>query len=134
MSLPYSNRKRRDVAIMLLGSGKRLRHRKKIRDQLAKLGFKKVIIMEEHKEPINKKTEYGALLGMEKLLKKGCVLMMEFNTPSIREYGKEPKEVFDYIIDLGYDISFPDRPLTWNELNELGTKWGGINIVCTPNQ
>jgi hypothetical protein len=67
--------------------------------------------------------EYGALLGMRKIPKKGCVLLMKFNTPSIREYGEEPNEVFNYILNLGYDITFPDRPLTCNELNELGTKW-----------
>lgn len=80
--------------------------------------------------------EYGALLGMQGILKEQHpVLMMEFNVPSIKEYGKvEPRELFDYILHLGYDISFPDRPLTWEELNELGTKWGGINIVCTPRE
>jgi FkbM family methyltransferase len=80
--------------------------------------------------------EYGALLGMKRILEKGCTLLMEFHTPSIREYGKEPIEVYNYMLDLGYNITYgDDRPLRgWNDLNHRATKHAGINILCTPKR
>jgi FkbM family methyltransferase len=76
--------------------------------------------------------EYGALLGMTRILKERPTIMMEFNVPSIIEYGRDPKEVYDFMTNLGYIISFPDeRPVTYEELYEIG-KNPSINIICTP--
>lgn len=79
-------------------------------------------------------SELGALKGMKGILEMDKpTIMMEFNVPSIKEYGREPKEIYDYMINMGYDISLPSRHVIWEELNKLGEQ-PGINIVCTPRR
>lgn len=46
---------------MLLGSGIHLRHRRKVKRQLGKMGFRDILIMEEHTEPATIETEYGGI-------------------------------------------------------------------------
>lgn len=76
-------------------------------------------------------SEYGALLGARKILERGTTLMMEFNTPSIIEYGAEPIKIYEFITELGYKVSLPDgTPLNWEELNKLGSSRSSLNIIC----
>jgi hypothetical protein len=53
--------RRRDIKLMLLGSGQRLSHRKNVRRKLLTMGFKKVIIMEDIVSKANKSSSYGRL-------------------------------------------------------------------------
>jgi|SRR5215510_1345882 len=55
-------------------------------------------------------SEYGALIGMEQLLKREHpTIIMEFDPPSIMEYGRHPREEFDLLTSLHYDpFMFPD--------------------------
>ena len=80
-------------------------------------------------------SELGALKGMIKLLKKGDItLIMEFHPPSIEEYGAKPRDIYDFMTNLGYDIKASLRDsLSFKELEKIAIENPGTNILCTTN-
>jgi FkbM family methyltransferase len=49
-------------------------------------------------------SELGALRGMEQMLKRDHpTIMLEFHPPSIEECGDNPKDIFDLLLNIGYD-------------------------------
>jgi FkbM family methyltransferase len=79
--------------------------------------------------------ELGALKGMIKLLKKrNTTMIMEFHPPSIEEYGAKPRDIYNFMTSLGYDIKVSVRDsLSFEELEKLAIENPGTNILCTPN-
>lgn len=79
-------------------------------------------------------SEYGALLGMENVLRKNDIKMiMEFHPPSIREYGIEPKKIFEFMEYLGYEVTLIGSNPNFNyEYIEKITSdpKGGYNLLC----
>ena len=80
-------------------------------------------------------SELGALKGMIKLLKKRDItLIMEFHPPSIEEYGAKPRDIYDFMTSLGYDIKASLRDsLSFKELEKIAIENAGTNILCTTN-
>lgn len=76
--------------------------------------------------------ELGALKGMKRLLKNHHpTLLMEFHPPSIIEYGAQPKEIFDFVVRLGYTVEIPDvGSVTFEQLEKLAIEKVGTNILC----
>lgn len=83
-------------------------------------------------------SEYGALKGMKNLLSNDnndIKLIMEFHPPSIREYGADPKEVYKFMTDLGYDIQligkYSNADLSYREIETItSAPIGGYNLFC----
>ena len=77
--------------------------------------------------------ELGALKGMIKLLKKDdTTIIMEFHPPSIEEYGAKPREIYDFMTSLGYDIKSSLRDSSsFEELEKIAIENAGTNILCT---
>jgi FkbM family methyltransferase len=85
--------------------------------------------------------EYGVLLGMQRLLKQGVIVMMEFHVPSIKEYGIDPILIKQYLDSLNYRMDvLPSaylpgyrRPehMTWSDFLAIG-EHPGINVLCIP--
>ena len=77
--------------------------------------------------------ELGALKGMIKLLKKDdTTIFMEFHPSSIEEYGAKPKEIYDLMTSLGYDIKVSSKDsLSFEELEKIAIDNAGTNILCT---
>ncbi len=77
-------------------------------------------------------SEFSALKGMKRLLEKGVSILMEFHPESIREYGYNPLDEYNYIRSFGYRIALPNgREVSYEELEEIATKKVGTNILCT---
>jgi FkbM family methyltransferase len=78
--------------------------------------------------------ELGALKGMTKLLKKRkSNIIMEFHPPSIEEYGAKPRNIYDFMTSLGYEIKGSLRDsLSFEELEKIAIENAGTNILCTP--
>ncbi len=76
--------------------------------------------------------ELGALKGMKRLLKKHHpILLMEFHPPSIIEYGVQPRDVFDFVVEMGYLVEIPNvGPVTFEQLEKLSIEKAGTNILC----
>lgn len=76
--------------------------------------------------------ELGALKGMKRLLEQyHPMLLMELHPPSIIEYGAKPKDVYDFVQSLGYQISVPDAgQISFEELEKLAVTKVGTNILC----
>lgn len=78
--------------------------------------------------------ELGALRGMIKLLKI-ChpTIIMEFHPPSIEEYGANPRDIYDFMTSLGYDIrlSLMDS-ISFEKLEQISKEKIGTNIICIP--
>lgn len=77
--------------------------------------------------------ELGALKGMKKLLGMGDpTVMMEFHPPSIIEYGAKPRDVYDFMLEIGYDIKIPSMgEVSFEELEKTSIEKIGTNIICT---
>jgi FkbM family methyltransferase len=82
-------------------------------------------------------SELGALKGMKKLLENNNVtLIMEFHPPSIREYGAEPRDIFNFMRDLGYSFALVGYqntryPLSYIEIEpKASDPIGGYNLIC----
>jgi len=63
------------------------------------------------------------------------ILLLEFHPPSIREYGADPTEEYDFLKGLGYDIRLmPDsqHSITFEQLEKQTTEQSGRNIYCVP--
>jgi len=79
-------------------------------------------------------SEFGALKGMEQLLKTNhVIMMMEFHPPTIEEYGANPREVYDFIKGLGYDIRLlpkPSIPISFEDLDRETRINSGRNVLC----
>jgi hypothetical protein len=58
---PSSKKKRRNIVLMLLGSGEFLEHRQNIKNKLELMGYKKVIIMEDIIKRVKKASGTGLL-------------------------------------------------------------------------
>ena len=80
-----------------------------------------------------KSAELGALKGIIKLLKKDdTTIFMEFHPPSIEEYGAKPKEIYDFMTSLGYDIKVSSKDsLSFEELEKIAIDNAGTNILYT---
>jgi FkbM family methyltransferase len=79
--------------------------------------------------------ELGALKGMKKLLKKcDSTVIMEFHPQSITEYGANPRDIYDLMASLGYDIklSLTDS-ISFEQLEQIAKEKIGTNIICTPS-
>jgi len=79
--------------------------------------------------------EYGALHGMvELLIKDHPLLILEFHPMSIKEYGVDPKKVYQFLIKLGYKISLIPNIYQNCSYEGLYTmtndQSGGQNILC----
>ena len=79
-------------------------------------------------------SELGALKGMTKLLMKSDITMiMEFHPPSIEEYGAKPRDIYDFMKSLGYNIKVPLRGfVSFEELEKISIENVGTNVICTP--
>ena len=80
--------------------------------------------------------EMKALRGMvETLVKDKPTIVMEYHPPSIIESGANPKEIYNFLIRLGYEISLvPDIEffIEYDKLFErTNNVSGGQNILCT---
>ncbi|HET9807221.1 MAG TPA: hypothetical protein VFP49_09955, partial [Nitrososphaeraceae archaeon] len=77
--------------------------------------------------------------GMTHLLKKRDVtIIMEFDPPSIAEYGANPRDIYDFIKGLGYDIKMSlEDSISFELLEQIAIEKEKIgtttNIICTPN-
>lgn len=50
--------------------------------------------------------ELGALKGMKNLLNEfKPELLIEFHPPTIQEYGHDPKDTYDFLLDMGYHVN-----------------------------
>jgi len=83
-------------------------------------------------------SELGALKGMEALLKiNHPKMIMEFYPLAIEEYGASPREVYDFLKGLDYDIKLIPKisiPITFEELDkETRDTNSGRNILCIRN-
>ena len=80
-------------------------------------------------------SELGVLKGMRVMLQE-ChpIILMEFHPTSIIEYGANPKDVYDFMKDLGYSIRlipYSDEEITYEKLLEETMKEpSGRNILC----
>ncbi len=77
--------------------------------------------------------ELGALKGMTQLLKKcDITLIMEFLPSSIEEYGAKPRNIYDFLTSLGYDmkLSLKDS-LSYEQVEKIAIEKTGTNIICT---
>ena len=93
-------------------------------DSLAKADFIKMDI---------EGAELGALKGMTQLLKKcDITLIMEFLPSSIEEYGTKPRNIYDFLTALGYDmkLSLKDS-ISFEQLEKIAIEKTGTNIICT---
>jgi hypothetical protein len=69
-------------------------------------------------------SEFGALKGMEEIIHKNkrIKILMEFHPDSIREYGKDPKDMFELLYSYG---------LTVYHLNKISKEIEVIRPVIT---
>ena len=79
--------------------------------------------------------EYGALQGMvELLIRDHPIMIMEYHPMAIREYGVDPRKVYEFMHKLGYRISLiPNiqEPVMYEDLAVLTSDpTGGRNILC----
>ena len=80
-------------------------------------------------------SEYGALKGMKNLLMNNDVkVMMEFHPQGIIEYGANPKDVYNFMKELGYTITLlPDNnPINYEDLYNATYYDYARNVLCTP--
>jgi len=80
-------------------------------------------------------SEYGVLKGMRNLLTNNDVkIMMEFHPPGIIEYGANPRDVYDFMKELGYTIMLlPDNnPISYENLYNATLYDYARNILCIP--
>jgi FkbM family methyltransferase len=80
-------------------------------------------------------SEYGALKGMKNLLTNNDITMvMEFHPPSIIEYGANPKDIYDFLTELKYDIRLVpniDETISYQDLyDKTNNESGGQNILA----
>lgn len=77
--------------------------------------------------------EFGALKGMKQLLEKNdIIIMMEFHPPSIEEYGAKPRDIYEFMKKLGYNIEVPSvGSVSFEELEKIAIEKIGTNIICT---
>jgi len=80
-------------------------------------------------------SELGALKGMQRMLEKDRpLLLMEFHPPSIEEYGSDPRDVYDFMINLNYDIRLGphwNTPISFeNLMKETMKEPSGRNVFC----
>lgn len=83
-------------------------------------------------------SELGALEGMTELLhqnKKNIKIFLEFCPTSIEEYGRQPKEVFEYLYSQGLNIYHLDRkskqvikPIVTQSIGGPGGIYNELNI------
>ena len=65
-----------------------------LRDTIYPIGFVKLDI---------EGSEFGALKGMEQMLKRDHpTIMMEFHPPSIEEAGDKPEDSYNFLMEIGY--------------------------------
>ena len=78
--------------------------------------------------------ELGALKGMKNLFNnEGITILMEFHPPSIEEYGSKPREIYDFMNSLGFNIKVPSRgSVSFEELEKIAIENVGTNLICTP--
>ena len=77
--------------------------------------------------------ELGALKGMTKLLKKcDITVIMEFHPQSIEEYGAKPRDIYDLMRYLGYDIKLSKDSISFEQLEQIAKEKIGTNIICIP--
>jgi len=77
--------------------------------------------------------EFGALQGMvELLIKDHPTIIMEFHPMSIKEYGADPRKIWEFLIKLNYTISIiPGNEVEYEQLCSLTSdQSGGRNILC----
>ena len=84
-------------------------------------------------------SEFGALRGMQSLLKTyHPKMIIEFYPLAIEEYGADPKEVYDFLKGLDYDIKLIPKisiPISYEELDkETRDTNSGRNILCIRNE
>jgi FkbM family methyltransferase len=79
-------------------------------------------------------SELGALKGMIKLLKKcDTTVIMEFHPHRIEEYGAKPRDIYDLMKSLGYNIKVPSKGfVSFEELEKISMENVGTNVICTP--
>lgn len=78
-------------------------------------------------------SEYGALKGMEQMLKRDHpTIMMEFHPPSIEEAGDNPKDIYDFLIANDYEINIMDSDiyLMYEDLVRFTKYNPAVNLVC----
>ena len=77
--------------------------------------------------------ELGALKGMTQLLKKcDITIIMEFLPSSILEYGTKPRNVYDFMTSLGYDLKLSLKDsISYEQLEKIAIERTGTNIICT---
>jgi FkbM family methyltransferase len=81
-------------------------------------------------------SELGALKGMKNILTNSKpTILMEFCPQYIEEYGADPKDVYNFMRELGYIIMLlPDKdtPIQYEDLErETRKEPTGRNILCT---
>jgi FkbM family methyltransferase len=79
--------------------------------------------------------ELGALHGMKQMLQRDMpTMVMEFHPPSIIEYGANPKDIYDFLTELKYDIRLVpniDETISYQDLyDKTNNESGGQNILC----
>ena len=80
-------------------------------------------------------SELGALKGMITMLGE-CkpTILAEFHPPSIQEYGANPKQIYDLLTELKYDIRLVpkiDESISYEDLYAAtNNESGGQNILC----
>lgn len=87
-------------------------------------------------------SEFGALKGMERIIKESRpTLLLEFHPPGIKEYGANPREMYNFIRDLRYEITltgihgYQDIPdISCDQLVIETDNYAGRNILCTPRE
>jgi FkbM family methyltransferase len=80
-------------------------------------------------------SEWGALKGMKQLLTNSKpTILMEFCPQYIREYDADPRDVYNFMRELGYIIMLlPDKdtPIQYEDLlEETSKETTGRNILC----
>lgn len=82
-------------------------------------------------------SELGALKGMEQLLKRDHpTMMLEFHPPSIEEAGDKPKDIYDFLVNVGYEQfdvignEFKYFNVDYYELSRFTKNTPAVNVVC----